>query len=1167
MKFKWKKQTIALLLVAMMVLSVIPFTELKASADNLRGKISEKIGKSAPINKEYIDYLEDNENTQNTENTEKTEEDKDGITEKKVNGVVPSTLDLSYLSENYAKQLKKSKKAKSITSLPTSYDMRDDGSSPSVVDQGNYGTCWAFESRGILESMLIKQNSLISLSQNHLAWFTYKGAEEEESYSYYIEKNGGNDPYNNGGNFTRATACLSAWKGPIYSSEFSSDIYNVDESLRNRSAYHIQDANVFGGSLFSSNLVLQADINLVKQIMIENQTAFGIDYYDDFVHFNAQTGAQFYKQNHYANHAVLIIGWDDNYSKENFNEDERPEHDGAWLVRGSWGLDYGNNGTIWISYEDATIEYSGSYTIEENDNYAKNYQYDTLGWGISVSADDFVDEKYALKSGYMSNIFTSESDEQLEAVSFYTTDANTSYEISVYTGVDEGKPTSGTKVLDNQSGSEFYCGYHTIELDKPIKLKAGERFSIVVKLTNPEYEYPIPVEFTIYSYGKDKFEYLGNGGESFISTDGSNWSDIIDMNSYDEYSGNYYSNVCLKAFTNPISEDNADVSHVQFSLPEGSAAIGEKVELIGNGELYYQITDAGGNVGAETKYTEPITINGNCTIAAWAQDGDKKGIVNKNTYTVAKSQLIEIITEQNGKKNLIDLHDGKTEITLDDAEYGKPIKILPHGSGNITVNGNAVKSDEWSEGITLTPDVENTITIVSSEEGKISTTYNIKIVGKSLDFDYENKTVSYDDTHVSVKDSDGNVVANGASISKYITLDGESAVYLSVTNLTTGKVTKEKVAQIIKPGTQAKLYTGNEIVYSKYNNCVYADNPEMNNAKLFNYWRLKVKPGQTLYIKCLGDSDYIATDVYELVVPNRPEAPKAEVEKVNKNTVRLKTVDNAEYRLSGKEWQDRNVFEDLNYGEEYTFQVRLKNTSTLFASNVATVKVKIQDAYYVEVVYRDVSNNSAFCTEYIPALLGKNTVKPNQELIDMNILKLADNSQSEAIVNITEKDGELVADKETVYFDIMPSIVTSFYSYTAKYFDRSGNEIGQQVIPYSNIGNVLRGNVPTPKGYQVVIDDDNDYYDWMTSLVYINRKWICFYDKFNILVEKMPEVKVNFVTEDGEILSDLSYVEYLGETGEISILPTIPDGYIAADNLKYSATVTRDENNELQADI
>ena len=65
----------------------------------------------------------------------------------------------------------------------------------------------------------------------------------------------------------------------------------------------------------------------------------------------------------------------------------------------------------------------------------------------------------------------------------------------------------------------------------------------------------------------------------------------------------------------------------------------------------------------------------------------------------------------------------------------------------------------------------------------------------------------------------------------------------------------------------------------------------------------------------------------------------------------------------------------------------------------------------------------------------------------------------------------------------------------------------------------------------------------------------------------MPEVKVNFVIEDGEILSDLSYVEYLGETGEISILPTIPDGYIAADNSKYSAMVTRDENNELQADI
>ena len=38
-----------------------------------------------------------------------------------------------------------------------------------------------------------------------------------------------------------------------------------------------------------------------------------------------------------ANHAVVIIGWDDNYPKENFLEGHQPPENGAWLVRNSWG--------------------------------------------------------------------------------------------------------------------------------------------------------------------------------------------------------------------------------------------------------------------------------------------------------------------------------------------------------------------------------------------------------------------------------------------------------------------------------------------------------------------------------------------------------------------------------------------------------------------------------------------------------------------------------------------------------------------------------------------------------------------------------------------------------------------------------------------------------------
>ena len=71
-------------------------------------------------------------------------------------------------------------------------------------------------------------------------------------------------------------------------------------------------------------------------------------------------------------HAVSIIGWDDNYSRNNFVY-EKPQNDGAWLVLNSWGDNWGNKGTAWISYEDyfgvkgTLISLIGSITLADGE--------------------------------------------------------------------------------------------------------------------------------------------------------------------------------------------------------------------------------------------------------------------------------------------------------------------------------------------------------------------------------------------------------------------------------------------------------------------------------------------------------------------------------------------------------------------------------------------------------------------------------------------------------------------------------------------------------------------------------------------------------------------------------------------------------------------------------
>lgn len=102
------------------------------------------------------------------------------------------------------------------------------------------------------------------------------------------------------------------------------------------------------------------------------------------MYYSSEYAAYYYDGDETPNHDVVVVGWDDNFPKENFTI--QPEGDGAFICKNSWGEEFGDDGYFYVSYYDTKIcRKSVVYTrIGDKDNYDKIYQTDKLGWVDSL---------------------------------------------------------------------------------------------------------------------------------------------------------------------------------------------------------------------------------------------------------------------------------------------------------------------------------------------------------------------------------------------------------------------------------------------------------------------------------------------------------------------------------------------------------------------------------------------------------------------------------------------------------------------------------------------------------------------------------------------------------------------------------------------------------------
>lgn len=692
-------------------------------------------------------------------------------------------------------------------SLPESFDLRDIGRVSSVKDQSIWGTCWAHSSAASAESDIIDAVPEINLSEFHTAYMPYYGDDQIDS-----GETDTSDILDYGGSCYVAANLWSQWYGPIFEEHMPYGQYATmldrerDEAvfryLQSESDFHLENAYLLEFDDDRSNF---DELNETLKQFLYNGNAVDVSFCADSAYYSSVHNSYYTeRKSRFANHAVTIIGWDDNFSARNFNY--KAPGDGAWLVKNSWGVDYGENGYSWISYYNNSLCNFAVYELTDKTEHMYNLHHDTFIPTQGLSAYDVIDE---IRPSYMANIFEAETDMQLEAVSMYIMNPDTEYEITIYSDLTDPSDPSSGKASAVTKGKSQLTGYISVELDENVVLKKGTQVGVSVKMYCEDTPFVIPVETCMTAVDETTSEIVDMSAftsherieaqtsplQSFYSQDGISWTDaaesdyvynqatedavleqIIDQ-LYDdirEYETelmqqadnlrDYYTklferseihvlmgNITLKAFGNPVN--TIDFSHISGQVSDDDAV---ELSVKDDKPIYVSI-----NGGAYSEYTSPIAVTEKMTISATTDYIN----VSERTYTPAKAQLNDLCYFSG--EFYFDRAEriSESEYVINIEHYYNDVALYPVTSADIIMNGQKIESEVSSERFELSYG-ETVFTLNLSEEGKLDNEITVRVIKSPVQFYLVDEVIDYSD-EVVVTDNNGKIIEAGENVSEY----------------------------------------------------------------------------------------------------------------------------------------------------------------------------------------------------------------------------------------------------------------------------------------------------------------------------------------------------------------------------------------------------------------